>query len=111
MRPTLFHGAGSTHGSVYFKCLDDAAFFAANSLETDLFLTTVTFTTYFTRPVTEGTMHCVGRVLNRTRSQFIAEAAAYNETGREIARGSGIFLRSRTSLRSVESYAKAFDAR
>ena len=27
------HSAGGVHGSVYFKMLDDAAFFAANSLE------------------------------------------------------------------------------
>jgi len=29
----LFHAAHVVHGSVYFKMLDDAAFFAANSLE------------------------------------------------------------------------------
>jgi len=29
----LHHAAGGVHGSVYFKMLDDAAFFAANSLE------------------------------------------------------------------------------
>ena len=27
----LFHSADAVHGSVYFKMLDDAAFFAANS--------------------------------------------------------------------------------
>ena len=28
-----FHSGGAVHGSVYFKMLDDAAFFAAGSLE------------------------------------------------------------------------------
>jgi acyl-coenzyme A thioesterase PaaI-like protein len=28
-----FHSAGAVHGSVYFKMLDDAAFFAVSSLE------------------------------------------------------------------------------
>lgn len=34
----LHHSAGAVHGSVYFKMLDDAAFFAANSLETEVFV-------------------------------------------------------------------------
>lgn len=28
----LFHAAEAVHGAVYFKALDDAAFFAANSI-------------------------------------------------------------------------------
>ncbi|MGB2427754.1 MAG: PaaI family thioesterase, partial [Alteromonas sp.] len=50
------HSAGGVHGSVYFKMLDDAAFFAANSLETDVFVLTTSFTTYITRPVASGVM-------------------------------------------------------
>ena len=34
-RPDFFHAAGAVHGAVYFKALDDAAFFAANSLFAD----------------------------------------------------------------------------
>ena len=33
VKEKFFHAAGAVHGSVYFKMLDDAAFFAANSLE------------------------------------------------------------------------------
>ena len=32
VKPEFFHAAAAVHGSVYFKLLDDAAFFAANSL-------------------------------------------------------------------------------
>ena len=39
----FFHSAGGLHGSVYFKLLDDAAFFAANSLERDVFVLTTSF--------------------------------------------------------------------
>ncbi len=35
VKEELFHAAGAVHGSTYFKVLDDAAFFAANSLERD----------------------------------------------------------------------------
>ena len=62
VKPDFFHSAGAVHGSVYFKMLDDAAFFAANSLETDVFVLTTSFTTYLTRPVTSGTMRSVGKV-------------------------------------------------
>ena len=68
----FFHAAGGLHGSVYFKLLDYAAFFAANSLERDVFVLTTSFTTYLTRPVSSGTLRSVGRVVNRNKSQFIA---------------------------------------
>ena len=37
---SLFHSAQAVHGSVYFKMLDDAAFFAASSLEKEVFVLT-----------------------------------------------------------------------
>ena len=44
-----FHAAGAAHGTVYFKMLDDAAFYAANSLISDRFLLTTAFNLHFTR--------------------------------------------------------------
>jgi len=35
----FFHAANAIHGSVYFKMLDDAAFFAVNSIVEDVFVT------------------------------------------------------------------------
>ena len=92
------HAAGAVHGSVYFKMLDDAAFFAASSLEFDVFVLTVSFTTYLTRPVSEGILKSVGKVVNSTKSQFITESVVYNEEGKEIGRGNGIFVRSKIPL-------------
>jgi hypothetical protein len=50
-------------------------------------------------------MRSVGRVVNRNRSQFIAEAVAYDSADREIARGSGIFVRSAIALADAKGYA------
>ena len=100
----LFHAAGAVHGSVYFKVLDDAAFFAANSLERKVFVLTTSFTTYLTRPISSGTLRSVGRVVNRNKSQFIAEAIAYDSEGREVGRGSGIFVRGKSPLRGTRGY-------
>jgi uncharacterized protein (TIGR00369 family) len=99
------HAAGAVHGSVYFKMLDDAAFFAANSLEREVFVLTTSFTMYLIRPVFTGRIRSVGRVVNRTRSQFLAEATVEDGEGQEIGRGSGVFVRGRTRLENVPGYA------
>ena len=105
VRPEFFHAAGAVHGAVYFKLLDDAAFFAANSLVDDWFLVTVSFNLYLTRPVAEGQMRAVGRVVHHSRRLFIAEAELTDASGREIARGSGTFMRSAIPLASVPGYS------
>ena len=99
-----FHAAGAVHGSVYFKMLDDSAFFAANSLEREVFVLTTSFTVYLTRPVSSGSMRAVGKVVNSTKSQFIAESVAYNSEGKEIARGSGVFVRGKFKLAEALGY-------
>lgn len=104
LAPKLFHAGQAVHGSVYFKMLDDAAFFAANSLEPDFFVLTTSFTTYLTKPISKGTMKAVGKIANYNRSQFIAEAIVYNSKNQEVGRGNGIFVRSNKKLMDVTGY-------
>lgn len=101
----FFHAARAVHGSVYFKMLDDAAFFAANSIETEVFVLTTAFTTYLTRPVSEGRMRAIGRVVNKNKSQIIAESTVVDDRGHELGRGSGIFVRSKMPLAGAMGYA------
>jgi len=98
------HSAGAVHGSVYFKMLDDSAFFAANSLEQHVFVLTTSFTTYITRPVTEGMLRAVGKVVNRNKTQFIAESVVYDSSGNEVGRGNGIFVRGKFPLEEASGY-------
>ncbi len=105
VRDDLFHSFGAVHGSVYFKMLDDAAFFAANSLERTVVVLTTSFTTYLTRPVSSGRLRSIGRVVNRNKSQFIAEAILYDSEGNELGRGSGVFVRSKVPLSEARGYA------
>ncbi|MGH8109016.1 MAG: PaaI family thioesterase [Arenimonas sp.] len=100
----LFHSGGAVHGSVYFKMLDDAAFFAANSLEREVFVLTTSFTTYLTRPVSSGRLRSIGRVVNRNKSQFIAESVVYDAENREIGRGNGVFVRGKLPLADALGY-------
>lgn len=94
----LFHAAGAVHGSVYFKMLDDAAWFAVNSLLTDEFVLTTTFTVYLTRPVSSGILRSVGHVVNEGRTRWIAEAVVYDADERDIGSGSGTFAKSGQKL-------------
>ena len=100
----LFHSAEAVHGSVYFKMLDDAAFFAASALEKEVFVLTTSFTTYLTRPVSSGLLRSKRQVVNQNKSQLIAEAIVYDAQGNEVGRGSGIFVRGRVPLREVPGY-------
>jgi uncharacterized protein (TIGR00369 family) len=104
---TLYHAAEAVHGSVYFKMLDDAAFFAANSIETEYFLLTASFTTYLIRPVASGRMKSIGRVVSKTRTQIIAEAVVSDGQGKDLGRGSGVFVRSKIPLVSAVGYAES----
>ncbi len=100
----LCHAGGAVHGSVYFKMLDDAAFFAASSIETEVFVLTTSFTTYLTRPISSGCMRSVGSVAHTNRSQILAEAVVYDGEGRGIGRGNGLFVRSKRLLRETPGY-------
>jgi uncharacterized protein (TIGR00369 family) len=105
VRPEFFHAAGAVHGAAYFKVLDDAAFFAVQSLVADAFVLTASFTTYLERPVTEGLMRAQGRVVMASRSLFIAESQVFDQQGREVARGSGNFVRGKVPLSQDIGYA------
>ncbi len=105
VRKEFHHAAGAMHGALYFLALDNAAFFAVNSLVEDVFVLTTSFTTYITCPVSAGGVTAIGRVVNQNRSQFIAEAVMYNDSDREIARASGIFVRGKTALSPEIGYA------
>ena len=94
VRRDFYHAANAVHGAVYLKALDDAAFFAVNSLVPDTFVLTVSLNAYFTRPVSEGEMRAVGQVVHRSRRLFLAEAQLFDSAGNEIARGSGTFVPS-----------------
>jgi uncharacterized protein (TIGR00369 family) len=98
MGPQLHHAAHAVHGSVYFKALDDAAFFAANSTVTDVFVLTVTYNVVLMRPVTEGAVTASGHLVNASRNLLVAEAELRDEHDKLLARGSGTFMRSTIAL-------------
>jgi len=104
IKADFFHAAGAVHGSVYFKALDDSAFFAANSLVFDVFMLTASFNVYLTRPVSEGELRATGSVVHRSRNLILADSVVFDSKGREIGRGSGAFMRSTIPLSAEMGY-------
>ncbi len=98
------HAAAAAHGTIYFKMLDDAAFYAANSLVTDRFLLTTAFNLHFTKPIRTGAVIAEGRWISGRRRVFIAEAHLTDEEGDEIGRGTGTFMRSHIALAGLAGY-------
>lgn len=104
--PQFHHVAGAVHGSLYFRMLDDAAFFASNSRETEVLLLTASFHCDLFRPVVDGTLRAEGRVVNESRRIITAEAELFDEAGSLLARGNGSFMPSGFRLADAEGYAQ-----
>lgn len=104
VEPSTYHAAGASHGTLYFKMMDDAAFYAANSLVSDRFLLTTAFNLHFTSPMREGDYVAEGRWVSGKRRVFVAEARIVDANGEECARGTGTFLRSHIALSGLDGY-------
>jgi uncharacterized protein (TIGR00369 family) len=102
----VFHAAGAAHGTIYFKMLDDAAFYAANTLVSDRFLLTTAFNLLLTRPVKAGPLVAEGHWISGTRRVLVADSRLIDAEGDEVARGTGTFMRSRFPLSSLPGYAR-----
>ena len=105
VRPDFFHAANAVHGSVYFKALDDAAFFAVNSLVEDVFVLTVTFNVELLRPISSGTLTAEGRVLHTSPRLYAAESELRDGRGKLLGLGRGTFLPSSIGLTPEVGYA------
>ena len=99
-----FHAAGAAHGTLYFKMMDDAAFYACNSRVSDRFLLTTAFNLMFTKPLRPGPAVAEGRWISGKRRVLIGEARLIDSDGEEAARGTGTFMRSSIPLAGLPGY-------
>jgi uncharacterized protein (TIGR00369 family) len=103
--PKFFHTGGAVHGSVYFKALDDAAFFAASSVVHDVAVVTVSFTVHFVRPVSEGRLQAIGRVVHVGDRLVFAESTLTDTEHHLLAIGVGTFARTKIALSAAIGYS------
>ncbi len=101
---SLYHAAAAAHGTVYFKMMDDAAFYACNSMVSDRFLLTTAFNLNFIRPLRRGPVVAEGRWVSGRRRVFVGEARLIDAKGEEAARGTGTFMRSHIPLAGLPGY-------
>lgn len=100
----FFHAGMSAHGSVYFKLLDDAAYFACQSVILDNFIVTTAFNTQLLRPITGGKLFAEGVVEFESNQMYTASSKLFDEKGRLCGTGNGQFLKSRVKLTDVQGY-------
>ncbi len=102
--PEFLHAADAVHGSVYFRALDDAAFFAVNSRVRDVLLVTVAFTVQFTDAVRDGELIAHGRMVHEAGRIFVGESELRSSDGRLLGKGSGTFTRTKIPLDGSVGY-------
>lgn len=101
--PKMYHSAQGVHGSVYFKMLDDAAYFAVNSVETEFFVLTTSFTTKLTKVVTAGSLTAIGEIVEFKDGVWRAKSILYNDD-KEVGFGEGVFVKGKTPLVDALGY-------
>jgi len=93
-----FHAAQAVHGSVYFRLLDDSAFFAVQSTQRIYFVLTKSFQVKLTRPVHSGLLTAQGEFESLESGDLIASSILFNHHKKEIGFGRGVFVKSKIRL-------------
>jgi uncharacterized protein (TIGR00369 family) len=95
------HAGNAMHGAVYFKLMDDAAYFASASVEEEFFILTKSYQIEFLRPVVSGMIKAIGTVVSQDEDETVAIAELFNEQGKLVGRGKGVFVRAHKKLDSL----------
>jgi uncharacterized protein (TIGR00369 family) len=102
-----FHAADAMHGAIYFKLLDDSAYFAAASIEETFFLLTKSYTIHFRRPVMEDDLTAFGKVMEVNEKEILAASEIYNSAGKLVANGEGVFVKGSKRLDELKGFEYA----
>ena len=89
---------------MYFKLLDDSAYFAVSSIVKDFFVLTTSFNLNIIKPSSKGNLTAIGSVKYQSKNLYVAESKILNQKGEEIAFGTGNFSKSKVKLDSNIGY-------
>lgn len=98
VREDFFHAGGAVHGSLYFKMLDDTAWFAACIKSDGHFVLTADFNIHLIRPVSRGVLVAEGEAMPQGGRMYIGQSQLTDDEGRLVGLGRGTFTRSSRKL-------------
>ena len=104
IKKDMHNAMNSMHGAYYFMLLDNAAFFAINSLIEDVSVLTKSFEIDFLKPVKSGKLVAKAKFIEKTMGNYIALAELYDDQKNLIGKGKGIFRRSKHQLKEINNY-------
>lgn len=105
MQEKFYHAADSLHGAIYFKLLDDSAYFAAASAEREFFLYTKCYKIHFKRPVKGGVLTAKGKLIEQGEKEWLAKSEIFNAQDKLVATGEGVFVKSQLLLQQQAGYS------
>jgi acyl-coenzyme A thioesterase PaaI-like protein len=104
IREQFLQAARSVDTSIFFRAMDDAARLAVNSTIREVAVETSAFSMHVSRPVSSGELIARARLIAASDVDYLAEAVLTDAEGREIARGSGEYVRSGVPLSADIGY-------
>ncbi|KAB1065737.1 PaaI family thioesterase [Salibacter halophilus] len=99
------HAGQFAHGSVIFKLLDDAAYFAAASSQTEFFLVTASYEIKFKKPAPVGHYKAIGELIDSSGRLLKAKSKVIDENDQIIAKGKGLFIPTKQQLSHLKGYS------
>jgi len=95
---------GMVLSSVCTQLLQDSAMLVVNTKVPDVFVLTEHFNFYLSNKLASGQLIARARFLNKSGDQYLAEAIIVDSDRTEIARGSGVFIKSNMHLSADSNY-------
>ena len=96
VREKFLDAAGSVHGSVFHRAMNDAALFAVNSIVPKELILSTNFHIQLTGAIGEGELVARGRVIGMSEDHCLAEAVVLDSDGGELGRGKFVNLLQNT---------------
>jgi len=95
---------GNIHNAYIFMGLEEAAFFAANSLIEDVLVSNKSFELIFSKPTKSVELIAKGKFEEKSMGNYIISAELYDQDEKLIAKAKGIFRRSKNLLEDIKNY-------
>ncbi|MFK7845241.1 MAG: hypothetical protein AB8G77_08065 [Rhodothermales bacterium] len=98
-----YDATGSIDRAVYGKLMLDAATLAAGTLIEDRFVVNESFNLYAMKPMTEGKLIAVARLIHAQENRYTVEVRLLDVQGRSVASGHGSFSLSRKAFENEDT--------